>query len=201
MTYIPRTEQDLTNLRLLVDSIPPLLHNLNSMGFNQRLVLIFLTDVSWYTHPLYEHLKRMILERHLEMSIGFETRPLASSSFQDCDIYIGLPQNELFSDHDLYALVTQTPVLLPRTSTRQHLIKQGRFGETYHPEDGRELRDKLILILTRYQHYLDELGGVELELQEQHHLERYAEELYAHYEKLYSQRIRYSQKKRKLRYS
>lgn len=198
VTFIPRTEDDLKNVRLLVDAIPPLLHQLNSLGYNQRLIFTFLSDISWYNHPLYEGLKRMILERHLEMHISFETRPLASSSFQDCDIYVSLPMTELFSDQDLYALVTQTPVLLPRTSTRQHLVKQGKFGETYHPEDGRELKDKLVKILTNYGRYLDELNGVELELQEQHHFERYAEELYAHYEKLYTQRLRYSQKQKRL---
>lgn len=198
MTFVPRTEDDLKNIRIFVDAIPPLLHKLNTLGFHHRLIFTFLTDISWYTHPLYDNLKRMILERHLEMHISFETRPLASASFQDCDVFIGLPQNELFSDQDLYALVTQTPVLLPRTGTRQHLVKQGKFGETYHPDDGRELKDKLIAILTNYSRYLEELNGVEFELQEQHHFEKYAEELYAHYEKLYTQRLRYSQKQKKL---
>lgn len=198
MTFIPRTEDDLKNLRLFADAIPPLLHALESAGYKKQLVFYFLTDVSWYSHPIYDGLKRMILERQLEMHIGFETRPLASSSFQDCDLFVGLPQSELFSDQDLYALVTQTPVLLPRTSTRQQLTKQGKFGETYHPEDGRELRDKMVKILTNYPKYLEELRGVELELQDQHHFERYAEELYAHYEKLYTQRLRYSQKQKKL---
>jgi glycosyltransferase involved in cell wall biosynthesis len=198
MTFIPRTEDDLKNLRLFVDTIPPLLHHLKDEGFTQHLIFTFLTDISWYTHPIYDGLKRMILERHLEHHISFETRPLASMSFQDCDIFVGLPMQELFSDQDLYALVTQTPVLLPRTSTRQHLVKQGKFGETYHPEDGREIRDKLVKILTNYPRYLEELNGVELELQALHHFERYAEELYAHYEKLYTQRLRYSQKQKKL---
>lgn len=198
MTFIPRTEDDLKNLRLFVDSIPPLIHHLKENHYTKPLLFTFLTDISWYTHPIYDGLKRMILERHLEMLISFETRPLASTSFQDCDIFVGLPQAELFSDQDLYALVTQTPVLLPRTSTRQQLVGQGKFGETYHPEDGRELRDKLLKILTTYPTYLEELNGVELELQEQHHFERYAEELYAHYEKLYTQRLRYSQKQKRL---
>jgi len=198
MTFVPRTEDDLKTLRIFVDSIPPLLYQLEHLGYKHDLIFTFLTDISWYDHPIYESLKRMILERHLEMSISFETRPLASSSFQDCDIFVGLPLDELFSDLDLYALVTQTPVLLPRTSTRQQVVKQGKFGETYHPEDGRELKDKMIKILTNYPKYLEELNGVELELQEQHHFERYAEELYAHYEKLYSQRLRYTQKKKKL---
>jgi glycosyltransferase involved in cell wall biosynthesis len=198
MTFIPRTEDDLKNLRLFVDSIPPLVHHLKQINYNKPLIFTFLTDISWYTHPIYDGIKRMILERHLEFMISFETRPLTSTSFQDCDIFVGLPQTELFSDQDLYALVTQTPVLLPRTSTRQQLVKQGKFGETYHPEDGRELRDKLAKILTTYPTYLEELNGVELELQEQHHFEKYAEELYAHYEKLYTQRLRYSQKQKRL---
>lgn len=198
MTFIPRTEDDLKNLRLFVDAIPPLIHHLESIHYKKHLIFTFLTDISWYTHPIYDGLKRMILERGLEMHISFETRPLTSSSFQDCDIFVGLPQLELFSDQDLYALVTQTPVLLPRTATRQQLVKQGRFGETYHPMDGRELRDKLVKILTTYPKYLEELNGIELELQDQHHFERYAEELYAHYEKLYTQRLRYSQKQKRL---
>ncbi len=196
--FVPRTEDDLKNLRLFVDAIPPLLHQLKAQNFNKKIIFTFLTDISWYTHPIYDGLKRMILERQLEMHISFETRPLASSSFQDCDIFVGLPMMELFSDQDLYALVTQTPMLLPRTSTRQHLVRQGKFGETYHPEDGRELRDKLVRILSNYPKYLEELNGVEYILQEQHHFERYAEELYAHYEKLYTQRLRYTQKKKKL---
>lgn len=198
MTFIPRMEDDLNSLRIFVDSIPPLLYQLEQLEYKHDLIFTFLTDISWYEHPIYESLKRMILERHLEMNISFETRPLSSSSFQDCDIFVGLPLKELFSDLDLYALVTQTPVLLPRTSTRQQVVKQGKFGETYHPEDGRELKDKMIRILTNYPKYLDELSGVELELQEQHHFERYAEELYAHYEKNYTQRLRYTQKKKKL---
>ncbi len=196
--FISRTERSLSNIKLFFDCIPSLIHQLKTQNFDKRLIFTLMTDISWYNHDIYEELKRMILERHLEMHVSFETRPLASSSFQDCDIFVGLPQRELFSDQDLYALVTQTPVLLPRTSTRQQLIKQGKFGETYHPEDGRELKDKLVKILTNYSSYLEELQGVELELQEQHHFERYAEELYAHYEKLYTQRLRYSQKQKKL---
>lgn len=196
MTFIPRTADDVGMLRLFVDSIPPLLSSLEGHGYDQKLIFTFLTDVSWYTHPIYDSLKRMILERHLEMHISFETRPLKSKSFEDCDIFVGVPLNELFSDLDLYALVTQTPVLLPRTSTRQQIVKQGKFGETYHPEDGRELKDKIIKILLHYETYVEELTGVELELQELHHFERYAETLYALYEKLYTQRLRYSQKKK-----
>jgi hypothetical protein len=198
LTFIPRTQDDLKQIKIFIDAIPPLLHAILSTNLKHSFLFTFLTDISWYNHPIYEELKRMILERHLEMHISFETRPLTSSSFQDCDIFVGLPRQELFSDEDLYALVTQTPILLPRTSTRQQLIMQGRFGETYHPEDGRELKDKLLKVLMSYSRYLEALQGIEDELREQHHFERYAEELYTHYEKLCAQRLRYAQKQKKL---
>ena len=198
VAFISRASNDLDHIRLLVDAIPALLHQLSEMGLHQKLIFTFMTDVSWYNHPLYDPLKRMILERHLEMHISFESKPLICSSFQDCDIFMGVPQSELFTDYDLFALVTQTPVLLPRTSTRQLAIKQGKFGETYHPDDGREFRHKMLQIISNYSKYLDELVGVEIELQDLHHFERYAEELYAHYEKLHVQRLRFSQKKKKL---
>jgi hypothetical protein len=197
VTFIPRTEEDLKQIKIYIDSIQPLLYALSGTMLSHKILFTFLTDISWYNHPIYEELKRMILERHLEMHISFETKPLTSASFQDCDIFVGLPRLELFSDEDLYALVTQTPVLLPRTSTRQQLIMQGKFGETYHPEDGRELKDKLLKILSSYPKYLEELQGIENELREQHHFDRYAEELYGHYEKLYVQRLRYTHKRKK----
>jgi hypothetical protein len=101
-------------------------------------------------------------------------------------------------DQDLYALVTQVPVLLPRTASRQQLIHQGKFGETYHPEDSREFRSKLIKMLLSYGDYRSDLNGIGQDLQEDHHFENYVEQLYSHYERLYGQRIRYSNKKKKI---
>jgi glycosyltransferase involved in cell wall biosynthesis len=198
VTFISRSEKELNHIRFFVDSIPPLLHALEVSSFGKKLEFSFFTDISWFNHPLYESIKRMILERHLEMFIRFETKPLGGLSFLESDVFVGLPRPELFSDQDLFALVGQTPVLLPRTSTRQQLIKQGKFGETYHPEDSREFRDKLLKILLNYDTYLEGLSSVEAEIQEQHHFERYIQHLYTNYEKLYAQRLRYSLKQKKL---
>jgi hypothetical protein len=75
----------------------------------------------------------MYLERGLENYISFETKTLRPQSFRDISLYIGLPHHELLSDIDVLALLGQTPVLLPRTSTRQLLTTQGKIGETYYP--------------------------------------------------------------------
>ncbi|HLW57583.1 MAG TPA: glycosyltransferase [Bacteriovoracaceae bacterium] len=196
--FVSKTETDLKYLGKFIDSIYPTLFALEEQKFKAQVIFTFMTDISWYNHSLFEHLKRMILERQLEMNISFETRPLKVQSFVDCDLYVGLPEKELCSDEDYYALATQTPILVPRTASRHALVRQGRFGETYHPEDVREMKDKMLKILLNLDRYQVELQGIEQSLEATHHFEQYTEDLYAHYEKLFSQRIRYSQKKKKL---
>lgn len=196
--FIQRTENDLEKVKLFINSILPVLHQMSAMDKGQRLIFTFMTDIPWFDHPIYDELKRVILERHLEMSISFDTKKLGGNAFNGYDIYIGLPHSELFADQDLFALAGQLPVLLPRTSTCQHLVKQGKLGETYFPGDGREIKDKLLKILSNYSSYLEEIQGIETQIKELHHYEKYAEELYGHYERLCAQRLRYAQKKKKL---
>lgn len=198
VVFISRTEEDLKYLGKFIDCIYPTIFALEEQKFRPQVIFTFMTDVSWYNHTLFDSLKRMILERQLEMNISFETRPLKAQSFVDCDLYIGLPEKELCSDEDYYALATQTPILVPRTASRHALIRQGKFGETYYPDDVRELKDKILKILLNSDRYQVELQGIEEQLEAMHHSEQYTEDLYAHYEKLFSQRIRYSQKKKKL---
>lgn len=197
VVFVSRTEEDLKYLRMFIDSIYPILHGLDENKYQNQVIFSFVTDVSWYNHSLFESLKRMILERQLEMNISFETKSLKAQSFVDCDLFIGLPERELVCDEDYYALATQTPILVPRTASRHALIRQGKFGETYYPDDVRELKDKVLKILLNYERYFVELQGVEEYLEAVHHFEQYSEELYSHYEKLFLQRMRYSQKKKR----
>lgn len=198
VVFVSRKESNVRYLGKFIDSILPTLLSLEEHKFKSQVIFTFMTDISWYDHSLFGQLKRMILERQLEMNISFETRPLKAQSFVDCDLYVGLPEKELCSDEDYYALATQTPILVPRTASRHALVRQGRFGETFHPEDIRELKDKILKILLNSDRYQVELQGIEERLEAVHHFEQYTEDLYSHYEKLFSQRIRYSQKKKKL---
>lgn len=196
--FVSRSEEDLKHLRMFIDSIYPILNALSTHKYRDQVIFSFVTDISWYNHTLFESLKRIILERQLEMNISFETKPLKAHSFVECDLFIGLPEQELVCDEDYYALATQTPILVPRTASRHALIRQGKFGETYYPDDVRELKDKVLKILLNYDSYLVELQNVEEYLEAVHHFEQYSEELYSLYEKLFSQRMRYSQKKKKV---
>lgn len=198
LVTIPRQINDFETIKLFMDSINPLRYQIEQLDTSQDIIFTLLSDINWLVHPDYETLKRMVLERGLEMFIRFETKLLTPATFQNYDLVLGLPVNELFSDQDILALTNEVPVLLPRTSTRQQMVLQGRIGETYFPEDSRELKDKMLKILKNYNDYQTELSSVAPQLRDQHHFEKYAEDLYQNYEKLYSQRLRYSQKKKRL---
>ncbi len=197
-TFITRNESNPELVKFFIESMTPVFQALEFREVKEIPIFLLLTDVPWHGHPLFEQLKRVVLERHLEMDVRFENRALNGQTFKNCDIFVGLPLPEIFVDQDLYALVTQVPVLLPRTACRQQLIHQGKFGETYHPEDSREFRSKLIKMLLSHGDYRRDLHGVGEDLQEDHHFENYVEQLYSHYERLYGQRMRYSNTKKKI---
>lgn len=190
-----------TSMRLMqgfAECIPGILQLFHDKMPHLQLVFTFISDRNWYDHPLYNPMKRMYLERGLENHISFETKTLRPQSFRDIHLYIGLPHHELLSDIDVLALLGQTPVLLPRTSTRQLLTSQGKIGETYYPGDGRELKEKALRIFANYEYYMDQLMVLAPELMDFHTAEHYSEAIYGQYERLYAQRLRYSQVKRKL---
>lgn len=190
-----------TTMRLMqgfAECIPGILQLFQDKMPHLKLIFTFISDHNWYDHPLYNPMKRMYLERGLENYISFETKSLRPQSFRDISLYIGLPHHELLSDIDVLALLGQTPVLLPRTSTRQLLTTQGKIGETYYPGDGRELKEKALRIFSNYEYYMDQLMAYGPELMDFHSAERYSEAIYSQYERLYAQRLRYSQVRRKL---
>ena len=58
----------------------------------------------------------------------------------------------------LIASLLEKPVIVPRTASRQRLIeKYNSIGETYHFEDARELKDKIVKILLNEQVYVNHL--------------------------------------------
>jgi glycosyltransferase involved in cell wall biosynthesis len=195
--FVDRT----TSMRLMqgfAECVPGILQLFQDKMPHLKLIFTFISDHNWYDHPLYNSMKRMYLERGLEDHISFETKSLRPQSFRDIHLYIGLPHHELLSDIDVLALLGQTPVLLPRTSTRQLLTSGGKIGETYYPGDGRELKEKTLRIFANYEYYMDQLMAHASDLMDLHTADRYSGAIYSQYERLYAQRLRYSQVKRKL---
>jgi hypothetical protein len=87
--------------------------------------------------------------------------------------------------------------LLPRTISRHNLLNNGKFGESYHPSDMRELRIKLLKILEDLNRYEENFSQVDPHSFQFHHADNYFDLLYQSYERLSYQRLRYTQKKKK----
>lgn len=196
--FVARSEVNSNKFKFFLDAIEPIFHHLKAKGFNQKIQFTLLTDLPWADHNIYESIKRMILERHLEMAFKFETRYLDRGFFRDCDLFVELEDSELFSELSIYAFMCSTPCLLPRTPIRQEIISYWKGGETYFREDGRELKAKFCQIIFNYSRYLEKLNQSHDQLKERHSFDFYYEEIYKLYETLYSQRLRYSQKQKKL---
>jgi len=194
--FVPRHLVEMSSLQFFIECITTIKQYFEIEKNTQFPYFSLVTDIPWYEHALYDSIKRMILERHLEMDVSFQSRPLGINTFKDAKIFIGLARNEIFVDEDLYALAAGIPLLLPRTLSRHTLVNLGKYGESYHPDDVREFRTKFLTIFNSLEKYHDELSVIEKSLKETHHFETYLDQLYQHYERLYNQRLRITQKKR-----
>lgn len=192
-TFIQRDDGDFERFVPLIRCIEYLVNDSKEI-YGMPFVLHLLTDISWSDHPLHQKLKSMILERGLEHYVTFQKRPLTGHSFVDQHLYIGMYNRELFNDVELMALMHQTPVLLPRTSARKQMLLQKDIGATYMDKDVRELKQKLLMLLSQHRYCLNQLQNSLQSLVEFHHLDRYLDEIHAQYEKLVLKRSRFVQK-------
>ena len=114
------------------------------------------------------------------------------------DILIGVDFDEPFNDIEISALLANVPVIVPRTASRQNLLARYRWmGESYMRGDAREIKDKVLKILSNESVYLSEIQGFLDEFRAIHGGEIYTEKLGSHYERLCMGRRRLFDRKRK----
>jgi hypothetical protein len=193
--FIPRNAVYDKNTKFIFESITSILHVITVKQLRERFIFTLVTDISWYEHGLYDQLKRIVLERHLEMSIAFETKQLNEQAFCDGVIYVGTSRNEIFVDEDLFALMAKIPMLIPRTASRMSLLKNGDFGETYQAQDVRELRSKFFKMIECLDFYKMNFSISNYDLLENQDIEIYLSLLHGLYERLCNRRIRFAEKR------
>ncbi len=189
-TYVKPDEADVERFVPVFLALPLLERD------GKRVILSLATRGSWYEHPHYELFKRTILERGLEHHVTFHPQSWGSGALAGQHLYVGLESLSPFEDHELEALFNQVPLLLPRTAARTQLLAGGRLGLTYLPGDVRELKVKAQKILESREGYRLSIEKALPELAENHHFERYIDELFQLYERLSLQRLRFSLKRR-----
>lgn len=143
------------------------------------------------THSLIEQLQ-------LGEALHFVEIQNIQEAIKKMDIYVSLAFNEPFSDLEVMAALGGIPIVVPRTAARRQLLnKLPGIGESFYFQDSRELRDKLLEVLAKYQEHELALEQNFERLNLTHGLDSYVEKVYEQYSRLYSQRMRFASLKGK----
>lgn len=200
MSFISKGFEDIDKLKMILDSLQIVIEKLKLLKKKQEIHLTFTADIPWQDHLIFDELKRVVLERHLEHRVHFKTyHSLVETLFLDKTfILIGLESNELIRDIHILALLGGHPLILPRMIGCAELLLQGKLGQTYYPSDKRELNDKILKITANLESYREKIFSVREELLLQHQSREYFLKTISLYLRRYTQRIRYSQKRHRL---
>lgn len=119
-----------------------------------------------------------------------------AQELKNLDVFLSLAFDEPLNDFEIMALMNETPVLFPRSATRQDLLFKYRWiGESYYAQDTREAKTKLEKILTNYSIYRSALKDYFEEITEGHGIDRYADKFQQIYVRTAAKRQRLVAKK------
>lgn len=115
---------------------------------------------------------------------------------REVDLFFGTAFDEPINDYEISSLLYKIPVLFPRTAMRQNLLQSyPGIGESYIAGDLREVRSKLLKMLSSQKQYEKKLGVFNSLIRETHGLEIYAERLQNFYELAFAKRRNFKKKK------
>ena len=118
------------------------------------------------------------------------------AKIKELDIFFGTAFNEPVNDYEIAALLHGVPVLFPRTAMRQSILHvYTGVGESYFQDDHREVRVKLLKMLSDLTGYRKNLKKVISDISLNHGLDFYADEFQKFYEMAYLKRLRIKHKK------
>lgn len=180
---------DLDKVLVAVYALSSLLKSAHELGVNVRLNIYatFKKEVSTLEHPIFQ----LVADLNLEEQVRFLNVTDEDKALKELSIFVGSAFDEPLNDLELKALVSHIPVVFPRTASRQVLLSKYRWiGESYHEDDARELKSKLLKILINEQVYLNELQDVQSQIEELHGFEPYSQRMSGFYERLYAKRLR-----------
>lgn len=193
-SFIPRNEDSFLNIFSLIYSILPLKEASLSLGIELKFVL-FCEKLSQENENL-PFLMKKIEELGLGDKIELKYIDYTKNDSLELDLLVGLDSAEPFNDLEIRALLAGIPIVVPRTASRQNLVFKHKWvGETYKKGDSREMKDKILKILSNEQVYLSEIEDKKEHLLSIHGVDHYNEELGTHYERLYLGRKRLESKK------
>lgn len=194
------SKEDYENLKVVVHALHALLPQTVDLGI--KLEFNIYQALGTGKKKKEAELRGLIKDLGLEDLVAFKKGEEPQTVFKETDIFVGTSFEEPFNDFELMAVLSRVPVVFPRTASRQSILFQYKWvGESYHFEDARELKVKLLKLLINGQVYLNELQDSHQEILDLHGIEAYFQRVSGFYERLYAKRIRYLKHRQKLNYS
>lgn len=143
--------------------------------------------------------KRILTELDYEFYEGDILLYSLESKYQELkkvDLLFSLAFDEPLNDYEIMSLMNETPVLFPRSATRQDLLFKYRWiGESYFAGDIREAKTKMEKILSNYSIYKSALKDFYEEIYQGHGIDHYADNFQGIYERSIAKRQRYAKKR------
>jgi hypothetical protein len=194
---ISKGERETENLLVFLQAISSILQKSIETNNSIKVEFLLLTEGVWLEHQLYEKIKRIILERGLEYSVRFHFEPFGPQIFEKIHLLVSLDNNELLSSSEMLSYTLATPIVYPRDGFRSSGYEGKKIGESYKGHDARELREKVLKIMSNYSMYQKNLEEVAFSLKEEHGHDSYKKRLLSAYYRIFTQRHRFVFKRRR----
>lgn len=165
-------------------------------GFTDFKVFIHYEGI-WNESPIYKDLKNHILAYKLEENFIFVDEMSIFDVSSQVELWLQLEDTGKLDDGMLMALISGTPVLIPRNGVNIELLETYQnVGESYKIDDVREFKQKLQYVFNNLSIYRDGIENCLPKLAVEHGLERYKTELLTGYRNVILRRERINTKLR-----
>ena len=125
---------------------------------NQSVFLELISETSWKKNPSYQLYRELSWEYQIGNWISFKKNNSLHKAPSHFDLWLELPHREDLEHCTFWAILSNTPVLVPRTASSMELFESyGRAGEYYKSDDGREFWQKGLQMLQNIDFYKKEL--------------------------------------------
>lgn len=146
LCYIPKHTINLESILTLFNA----LHIMGDSNFRVTLV----TERDWGDFVILPDVMKEAVRLDIQSKIDFKNSTSILDEIFTHDLFIGLDNEEYVSDIEYQSVGHGTPVLLSRNAARSDMLESfPGIGESYHPNDARELKDKCLKILGNLELY------------------------------------------------
>ncbi len=154
--------------------------------------LVLISDKAWDQHLLTTEIGNYLVDTGLDQDVLFESKTPVIKVQRWMDLWIGLRSFEAIEDYTVTSLLGGIPVVMTRSTASIELLRQyPKIAETYKRNDSRELRCKIMDLMSNFKDSQKALKMAYSDLVKQFGVTTYKEQLLHVYDKSVEKRSRF----------